>query len=186
MNYPSPIHDTLEDTHESFNNGIRFLLESLQAHQESSGHALTATTAPIVFMVASHNRESTILTVEEMEKHNVLPRSGVVHFGQLFGMQDQISYTLGKNGYSIYKYLPYGMIDEVIPYLLRRAQENSAVLGGVSKERSLMWQEVKDRMSAIVGGVHAPLENSSSVDYSLAVEGNANGTTSEGISTETA
>lgn len=186
MKYPSPIHDTLEDTHESFNNGIRFLLESLQAHQESSGHALTATTAPIVFMVASHNRESTILTVEEMEKHNVLPRSGVVHFGQLFGMQDQISYTLGKNGYSIYKYLPYGMIDEVIPYLLRRAQENSAVLGGVSKERSLMWQEVKDRMSAIAGGVHAPLENSSSVDYGLAVEGNANGATSEGISTETA
>ena len=152
------------------------MLTQLQQHQEASGHALTSTTAPIVFMVASHNRESTILTVEEMEKHHVLPRSGVVHFGQLFGMQDQISYTLGKNGYSIYKYLPYGMIDEVIPYLLRRAQENSAVLGGVRKERALMWQEVKDRLSVLVGGVHTPLETSSSVEYTLE-EADSNETT---------
>ncbi|KAI9275003.1 FAD-linked oxidoreductase-like protein [Helicostylum pulchrum] len=183
MKYPSPIHETLEDTHESYNNGVRFLLKRLHHYQDSTGHALTATTAPIVFMVASHNRESTILTVEEMENHHVLPRSGVVHFGQLFGMQDQISYTLGKNGYSIYKYLPYGMIDEVIPYLLRRAQENSAVLGGVSKERSLMWQEVKDRFSDAAGVVHAPLENSSTIEYGLAVDVNSNGTTSEGTET---
>lgn len=128
---------------------------------------MTATTAPIVFMVASHNRESTILTVEEMERQHVLPRSGVVHFGQLFGMQDQISYTLGKNGYSIYKYLPYGVIDEVIPYLLRRAQENASVLGGVNKERALMWQEVKDRVSAGAGAVHVvPLESASVADSS--------------------
>jgi proline dehydrogenase len=118
-------------------------------------------------MVASHNRESTILTVEEMERQHVLPRSGVVHFGQLFGMQDQISYTLGKNGYSIYKYLPYGVIDEVIPYLLRRAQENASVLGGVNKERALMWQEVKDRVSAGAGAVHVvPLESASVADSS--------------------
>jgi proline dehydrogenase len=178
MNYESPIHDTIEDTHNSFNNGVRFLLSKLHQHQEATGHALTATTAPIVFMVATHNRDSTILTVEEMERQHVLPRSGVVHFGQLFGMQDQISYTLGKNGYSIYKYLPYGMIHEVIPYLLRRAQENSAVLGGVNKERALMWQELKDRVSGAVA-VHTPLE--SSVEYGL--EGNSGATND---STETA
>ncbi|KAF7725879.1 hypothetical protein EC973_009211 [Apophysomyces ossiformis] len=147
IGYPSPIHDTIEDTHASYNGGVRFLLEKLHEHQQETGEPLTATTSPIVFMVASHNRESVILTVEEMERHNVLPRSGVVHFGQLFGMQDQISYALGRNGYSIYKYLPYGMIDEVIPYLLRRAQENSSVLGGVTKERQLMWFEVKDRLT---------------------------------------
>lgn len=133
-------------------------------------------------MVASHNRESTILTVEEMERQHVLPRSGVVHFGQLFGMQDQISYTLGKNGYSIYKYLPYGMIDEVIPYLLRRAQENSSVLGGVNKERALMWQEVKDRLSAGAGAVHVvPLESANVADSSP--ESND---LPAGVSTETA
>ncbi|KAI9299517.1 hypothetical protein BJ944DRAFT_136631, partial [Cunninghamella echinulata] len=107
---------------------------------------LTSSTSPIVFMVASHNRDSIVQTVQAMEQYGVSPKAGVVHFGQLFGMQDQISYTLGNHGYSIYKYLPYGMIDEVIPYLLRRAQENSSVLGGVSRERHLMWMEVKDRL----------------------------------------
>lgn len=146
LGYPSPIHDTIEDTHASFNNGVRFLLDKLRENLKE-GETIRSTTAPVVFMVATHNRDSIVLTVQEMERHQVLPRSGVVHFGQLYGMQDQISYTLGKNEYSIYKYLPYGKIDEVMPYLLRRAQENSSLLGGVSKECSLMWQEVKERWS---------------------------------------
>ncbi|KAI8070074.1 FAD-linked oxidoreductase-like protein [Gongronella butleri] len=148
LGYPSPIHDTIEDTHNSFNGGVRFLLGKLHDHQKEHNQPLTATTAPLVFMVASHNRESVQLTVEEMERQGVSPRSGVVYFGQLYGMQDQISYTLGKHGYSIYKYLPYGMIDEVIPYLLRRAQENSSVLGSVNKERELMWIELRNRLMA--------------------------------------
>ncbi|KAI8141586.1 FAD-linked oxidoreductase-like protein [Fennellomyces sp. T-0311] len=147
MGYPSPIHDTIEDTHASYNGGVRFLLSKLHEHQEATGEPLAGATAPIVFMVASHNRESVILTIQEMEKHGVLPRSGVVHFGQLYGMQDQISYALGKNGYSIYKYLPYGLIQDVVPYLIRRAQENSSVLGGVTKERQLILQEFKDRVT---------------------------------------
>ncbi|OBZ86269.1 Proline dehydrogenase 1, mitochondrial [Choanephora cucurbitarum] len=147
MGYMSPICDTLEDTHASYNGGVKFLLNQLKEHQEATGETVTITNSPIVFMVASHNRDSVMLTIEEMEKSNVLPRSGVVQFGQLFGMQDQISYTLGRHGYAIYKYLPYGMINEVIPYLLRRAQENSSVLGGVAVERQLMWQEVKDRLT---------------------------------------
>ncbi|KAG2219855.1 hypothetical protein INT45_000742 [Circinella minor] len=147
MGYPSPIHDTIEDTHASYNGGVRFLLSKLHEHQEVTGEPLTGSTAPIVFMVASHNRESIILTIEEMERQGVLPRSGVVHFGQLYGMQDQISYALGKNGYSIYKYLPYGLIQDVLPYLIRRAQENSTVLGGVTKERELIYSEIKERLS---------------------------------------
>lgn len=96
-------------------------------------------------MVASHNRDSIILTVQEMQKHQVSPSSGVVQFGQLYGMQDQISYALGKNGYPIFKYLPYGKIEEVMPYLLRRAQENSSMMGGASKECRLIWLELKQR-----------------------------------------
>ncbi|KAI9479603.1 FAD-linked oxidoreductase-like protein [Zychaea mexicana] len=156
LGYPSPIHDTLEDTHDSYNNGVRFLLDKLRERQEATGEPLASTTAPVVFMIASHNRESVKLTVKEMERHNVLPRSGVVHFGQLYGMQDQLSYTLGKNGYSTYKYLPYGKIDEVMPYLLRRAQENSTMLGGVNKELTLIWQELKDRWSGNRGVVVRP------------------------------
>ncbi|ORX61327.1 FAD-linked oxidoreductase [Hesseltinella vesiculosa] len=146
LGYPSPIHDTIDDTHNSFNGGVKFLLGKLHDHQQATGETLNSTTSPIVFMVASHNRESVIGTVKEMERQGVMARSGVVYFGQLYGMQDQISYTLGKHGYGIFKYLPFGMIDEVIPYLLRRAQENSSVLGSVNKERELMWIELMHRV----------------------------------------
>lgn len=179
MGYPSPIHDTIEDTHASFNGGVRFLLGRLHEHQESTHHSLSANTAPIVFMVASHNRDSVVQTVEEMDRQGVSPSSGVVHFGQLFGMQDQISYSLGKNGYSIYKYLPYGMIDEVIPYLLRRAQENQSVMGGVSKEREMMWKELKDRIKHqlhITGG-SAPATSSVMATASNAASAAVNATT---------
>lgn len=162
MGYNSPICDTLEDTHASYNGGVKFLLNKIKEHQDTTGESVTNTTSPIVFMVASHNRDSVILTIEEMEKNNVHAQSGVVQFGQLFGMQDQLSYTLGRNGYAIYKYLPFGMIDEVIPYLLRRAQENSSVLGGVAVERQLMWEEVKDRITG-----KAPKPVSSSPDVSI-------------------
>lgn len=162
MGYNSPICDTLEDTHASYNGGVKFLLNKIKEHQDTTGESVTNTTSPIVFMVASHNRDSVILTIEEMEKNNVHAQSGVVQFGQLFGMQDQLSYTLGRNGYAIYKYLPFGMIDEVIPYLLRRAQENSSVLGGVAVERQLMWEEVKDRITG-----KAPKPASSSPDVSI-------------------
>jgi proline dehydrogenase len=147
MGYPSPIHDTLEDTHASYNGGVSFLLSKINDHQHATREPISVTSSPIVFMVASHNRDSAMLTIDEMERNNVAARSGVVLFGQLYGMQDHISYTLANNGYSIFKYLPYGMIDEVIPYLLRRAQENSSVLGGVSVERRLMWDEVIDRLT---------------------------------------
>ncbi|KAL0095895.1 FAD-linked oxidoreductase-like protein [Phycomyces blakesleeanus] len=145
LGYPSPIQDTLEDTHASFNGAILFLLNKLQEHHCSTRQILSPTTSPVVFMIASHNRESVVLTVEEMERHHVSPQSGVIQFGQLYGMQDQISYILGKNGYSTYKYLPYGMIDQVLPYLVRRVQENSAVLESVSKEQQLLLQEIKKR-----------------------------------------
>ncbi|ORZ26170.1 FAD-linked oxidoreductase-like protein [Absidia repens] len=169
LGYPSPIHETVEDTHDSFNGGVRFLLGRLHDHQVATHQTLTANTAPIVFMVATHNRESIVQTVEEMDRQGVLARSGVVHFGQLFGMQDQISYSLGKNGYSIYKYLPYGMIDEVIPYLLRRAQENQSVMGAVNKERLLMWTELRDRMKARLPLVNArPTTDAPSVVISTA------------------
>ncbi|KAI7870635.1 FAD-linked oxidoreductase-like protein [Spinellus fusiger] len=145
LGYSSPIHDTLEDTHTSYNEGVAFLLQKLNDHQQTTEEPLAAASSPITFMVASHNRDSVILALQEMEKNNVSRHAGIVHFGQLFGMHDIISYTLGRHGYSIYKYLPYGEIHEVIPYLLRRAQENSAVLGGVAKERALMAAELKDR-----------------------------------------
>ncbi|KAI9469025.1 MAG: FAD-linked oxidoreductase-like protein [Benjaminiella poitrasii] len=159
MGYESPIHETLEETHASYNDGVQFLLTKIREHQEAGGE-VTKEESPVVFMVASHNRESVILTIENMDRYQVSPQSGVVMFGQLFGMQDQLSYTLGQHGYAIYKYLPYGLIHEVIPYLLRRAQENSAILGGVAVERQLMWEEVKDR---VTGKAKSSVSSSSDV-----------------------
>ncbi|KAI9022924.1 FAD-linked oxidoreductase-like protein [Phycomyces nitens] len=146
MGYPSPIQDTLEDTHTSFNGAILFLLNKLQEYDRSTDQTLSPTTAPVVFMVASHNRESVVLTVQEMDRHSLSPQSRVIQFGQLYGMQDQMSYILGKYGYSIYKYLPYGKIDQVLPYLVRRAQENSAIFESVSTEQRLLLQEIKRRV----------------------------------------
>ncbi|CAO3672501.1 unnamed protein product [Umbelopsis ramanniana] len=148
LGIPSPICDTLQDTHNSYNGGVVFLLNKIHQHAIDTNQPTSLSSTPIVFMVASHNRDSVKLTIKEMDRNGVLPRTGVVTFGQLFGMQDQISYCLGKNGYSIYKYLPYGQIQEVIPYLLRRAQENSAIFGGgaVTMERKLMWDEAKTRL----------------------------------------
>ena len=73
------------------------------------------------------------------------PRDGV-YFGQLLGMADNLTFTLGANGYGAYKYVPFGSIDEVMPYLIRRAQENSEVLGGIAKETGMLRSELRRRL----------------------------------------
>ena len=71
------------------------------------------------------------------------PASSPVYFGQLLGMSDHLTYLLGAQGFKAYKYVPYGKVGEVMPYLIRRAKENSTVLGGpADKEISLIWQEL--------------------------------------------
>ena len=76
------------------------------------------------------------------------PATGGVYFGQLLGMADHLTFTLGNAGYRAYKYVPYGPWSEVMPYLIRRAQENSDMLGGVATERSMLWGELKRRIFA--------------------------------------
>ncbi|CAG8616619.1 10275_t:CDS:2 [Ambispora leptoticha] len=84
-----------------------------------------------------------------MDNLEIPSKSGLVLFGQLFGMCDHISYTLGKHGYTVYKYVPYGKVVDIIPYLLRRAQENSSVLGGsVLSERQILWKELTSRFTS--------------------------------------
>ncbi|GJJ70833.1 proline dehydrogenase [Entomortierella parvispora] len=160
-----PICDGIEATHVSYNAGVDFLLGEMMNSRAKTGlkqiedgtlpspssPSLSLKSSPVVLFVASHNKDSVIRTCERMQELELSPESGLVMFGQLMGMCDQISYTLGQHGYGIYKYVPYGPIHHVIPYLIRRAQENASVLGGVAVERRLLWEELKSRFVAQTG-----------------------------------
>ncbi|KAF9139310.1 hypothetical protein BGX30_008109 [Mortierella sp. GBA39] len=154
-----PICDGIEATHTSYNAGVDFMLgamtrqkqkliENKASASDEDASSLSLSTSPVALFVASHNKDSVIRTCERMQELDLEPQSGLVMFGQLMGMCDQISYTLGQHGYGIFKYVPYGPIHHVIPYLIRRAQENASVLGGVAVERNLLWEELRSRFVA--------------------------------------
>ncbi|KAG0206847.1 hypothetical protein BGX28_001782 [Mortierella sp. GBA30] len=160
-----PICDGVEATHVSFNAGVDFMLDVMghRLKQEQDKEKddnnedkdrkeeilpLSLNSSPVVLCVASHNKDSVIRTCERMQDIGLSPQSGLVMFGQLKGMCDQMSYTLGQHGYGVYKYVPYGRIHDVIPYLVRRAQENMSVLGGVVVEQNLLWEELKQRCAS--------------------------------------
>lgn len=93
----------------------------------------------------THNEESTYLLMNLMKEHKIATDDKRIWFGQLFGMSDHISYNLAKTGYNVAKYLPYGPVKEVMPYLLRRAEENTSVTGQTSRELFLIKKEIKRR-----------------------------------------
>ncbi|PKY18318.1 FAD-linked oxidoreductase [Rhizophagus irregularis] len=146
LGYSDPIHNTFEDTNESYNHAVKFLLNELSHIQKRSNKQLDISNSPIAFMIASHNKESVIMACKQMNNLDISSKSGLVLFGQILGMRDQITYTLGKYGYGVYKYVPYGKINEVIPYLIRRVQENSAILRGVGGENQIIWREIMNRI----------------------------------------
>lgn len=133
----SPIWDTYDDTEKNFHRIIDMVLTKMDNTDAQ-------------MLVASHNVQSVEFTVNRMHQLGMSPSDGGVHFGQLLGMADNVSYTLGSNGYKVYKYVPYGPIKEVIPYLLRRTQENSSILGshGVVMERQMIGAEIRRRLFA--------------------------------------
>lgn len=131
---PSPVWDTLEDTHASYHACLEVMLEDTKHGSE--------------VMVATHNQESIEYVTRRMDDMLIDARAGGVYFGQLLGMADHLSLVLGQAGYNAFKYVPYGPVDEVVPYLIRRAEENSAILHGigVEKERRMLWQELRRRL----------------------------------------
>jgi proline dehydrogenase len=94
---------------------------------------------------ASHNAESALLMVELMDKKGIAHNHPNTLFSQLYGMSDNITFNLAKAGVRVAKYLPYGQVKEVIPYLIRRAQENTSVTGDAGRELKMVREEVKRR-----------------------------------------
>lgn len=132
---PNPIHDCWEDTNDSYNGSLNVLLEEISQKPEN-----------YKIIVATHNEESVRRTAHRMEELGIDRDGGSVCFGQLLGMCDHVSLTLSKEGYAVYKSVPYGSVDDTLPYLVRRAQENRTVLQGIRKERNLLREEFKRRL----------------------------------------
>ncbi|CAE7867430.1 prdh-1 [Symbiodinium microadriaticum] len=135
----SPICESYEETEENFHTSIDLILDHGEDGKGPGG-------APAEVLVASHNRGSIERTIRKMAELGV--SQDRVGFGQLLGMADHLTFTLGRYGYRAYKYVPYGPVDEVVPYLIRRTQENSAILGSpsVQEERHMVGREVARRL----------------------------------------
>ncbi|CAJ1936507.1 unnamed protein product [Cylindrotheca closterium] len=132
---PSPIVDTIEETHANYDAAVDFLLKHSAASK-----------LEVEFMLASHNQASIEKAIESMNRHNISRKSPTICFAQLYGMSDHLSFNLGKHGYRVYKYLPYGEVGEVMPYLLRRANENSAIAAGTASELTMVKTEIGRRL----------------------------------------
>jgi len=126
---PSPVHDNIGNTAQSYRECCELILQSGQRSE---------------LLVASHNRQSIIEVIEVMDKHN--RKVGGVSFAQLYGMADTVSFALAAQGHPVFKYLPFGPVDEVLPYLIRRAQENSSVVEGAKQEMKSIRKEIGRRM----------------------------------------
>jgi proline dehydrogenase len=139
LHIASPIHDTIEDTHASYDGALEFLL-SLQHLRNKR---------MVEIMIATHNQKSVERAVQLMLEKHIEKEKGKVHFAQLLGMSDNLSFPLGKEGYSVFKYVPYGKVEEAIPYLLRRAAENRDVLKSSKIGLQMNCQELIRRLGSL-------------------------------------
>jgi proline dehydrogenase len=129
-NYPSPIQPDKETCDNDYNAAVEFCIDHLNK---------------ISVIVASHNEHSNLYTTLLLDKKGLPHNHPRVHFSQLYGMSDNITFNLAKSGCSVSKYLPFGPIKDVIPYLMRRAQENSSVSGQTGRELGLIKKELLRR-----------------------------------------
>ncbi|MFN3137343.1 MAG: proline dehydrogenase family protein [Allomuricauda sp.] len=128
--YESPICKNKRLTDENFDAAIDYMMEHLEDFSIFSG---------------THNEKSTLKLVDLMEDRSIETNDGRIWFGQLFGMSDHITYNLAAQGYNAVKYVPYGPVRDVMPYLIRRAEENTSVAGQTSRELALIEKERKRR-----------------------------------------
>ena len=128
--YPSPIHPDKSATDEDYNAAIEYALKHL---------------GEMAFVNATHNEESTMLLARRMHELGLPENHPRIFFSQLYGMGDNISYVLAKRGYNVSKYVPYGPVKDAVPYLIRRAEENTSAAGHMSRQLEMISRELKRR-----------------------------------------
>ena len=132
MNYPDPIQPTKDASDRNYNDAIDFVLANLDK---------------ISCFVGTHNETSTELVMDKMKAKGLEHGDSRIYFGQLYGMSDNITFYLADQDYNVAKYLPYGPVKDVVPYLTRRAQENTSVKGQTGRELGLIQKELDRRRS---------------------------------------
>ena len=128
--YANPINPSKAATDKLFNDALVFCVEHLDR---------------IAFCAGTHNEDSCYFLIDLMAKHQIEKADERIYFAQLYGMSDNLSYNLAHGGYNVAKYVPYGPVEAVMPYLLRRAAENTAIAGQSSREFNLVKKEITRR-----------------------------------------
>lgn len=142
LGYEDPTNPSFEATTEMYHKTLTECLRRIRILKDSN-----IDPKKIAIMVASHNEDTVRFAIEQMKEIGIHPEDKVICFGQLLGMCDYITFPLGQAGYSAYKYIPYGPVNEVLPYLSRRAQENKGVLQKIKKEKRLLLSEITKRLA---------------------------------------
>jgi proline dehydrogenase len=133
LGYPSPININKEATDKDFDAAAKYCIENKET---------------ISLLLATHNEESNLAIANAMENLGLSKNDEKVHFSQLYGMGDHITFNMAVAGYNVSKYLPFGPIKEVIPYLMRRAEENTSVNGQTNKELVMLKKELARRKAS--------------------------------------
>jgi proline dehydrogenase len=130
LNYPSPIQKDKESTDKDYDKALKISFDNMDVVSVCAG---------------SHNEKSNMYLTELIKNNNLNLKDKRFYFAQLLGMSDHISYNLSNEGFNVAKYVPYGPVNSVMPYLLRRAQENTSVAGQTGRELMLITNELKRR-----------------------------------------
>ena len=133
LRYKSPINDTKVETDREYNKAVEIFIENIDV---------------VEICVGTHNEESCKLLVQAMAEKKLPNDHPHIYFSQLYGMSDNISFNLANAGYNVSKYLPFGPVESTLPYLARRAEENTAIAGQMGKELEIIVKERRRRKSA--------------------------------------
>ncbi len=132
MGYATPIQPNKEASNKDFDLALEYACENIHG---------------ISICAGTHNEESSQYLIKLMKLHKIDKNDPKVYFAQLLGMSDHISFNLANDGYNTVKYVPYGPVKDVLPYLIRRAEENTSIAGQTGRELNLIMQERKRRKS---------------------------------------